>query len=406
MQLEPAVGVECLAGMATSMQRQLDDQQRLLQAAGRLTGCEMCSVSLTWRLEELLRPHMALRQRRGLSGETPQLLLGTDRSGLYTEFGFECFELRTPDRIVPLVKVSGPEFGDSDLHRFWSVPQSDLRLVYRFGRRLQRARERVEPPVMPDEDRERLWQNTIGFLRRGQELLREFSIPCKRGVLLLGEPGNGKTTACRWLRVECERRGLEWRTVSPQRFLSAMEEKEVGRLFALDEPGVIHFDDFDRALWSRGSGGADFSLATFLTELDGIEPRDGVAYVFTSNARAKELDAAFRRPGRIDLVLEFNRPDAGGRLLFVETRWHADLLAAFDVDEVVVQTDGLSFAELEEVRKLLVLHFIDHGEWAWQPCWQSFAANRPQCRQTGALGFHQPAQTTAPCVVAESPLAE
>ena len=392
--------------MATSMQRQLDDQQRLLQVAGRLTGREMCAVSLTWRLEELLRPHMTLRERRGLSGLLPQLLLSTERSGLYTEFGFECFELQTPDRIVPLVQVFGPEFGDSDLHRFWAVPQSDMRLVYRFGRRLQRTRERVDSPIMPDDDRERLWQNTIGFLRRGQELLREFSIPCKRGVLLLGEPGNGKTTACRWLRVECERRGLEWRTVSPQRFQSAMEEKEIGRLFALDEPGVIHFDDFDRALWSRGNDGADFSLATFLTELDGIEPRDGVAYVFTSNARPKDLDAAFRRPGRIDLILEFNRPDADARRQFIETRWHGELRAAVDVDEMVATTDGLSFAELEELRKLLVFHFIDHGEWAWRSCWQSFTANRPKCRQTGALGFHQPSQTTAPCVVAKSPLAE
>lgn len=68
LQLEPRAGATCLAGITSSMQRQLDDQQRLLQCAARLTGREMCSLSLTWRLEELLRPEMTLRERSGLSG--------------------------------------------------------------------------------------------------------------------------------------------------------------------------------------------------------------------------------------------------------------------------------------------------------------------------------------------------
>ncbi len=387
--------------MNSSMQRQLDDQRRLLQCVAETLGREMCPVSLTWRLEELLRPHMTMQHRSGLVSDTPHLLMSADRSGMFTETGFEHYELETPDRTVPLVRVFAPEFGDTSLNIFWAVAQADLRLLYRFGRRLQRMRERVDPPVMPEADRERLWNNTIGFLRRGQKALREFNIPCKRGVLLLGEPGNGKTTACRWLRVESERRGLEWRTVGPQQFQSACADREVAQLFSLGAPGIVHFDDFDRALWSRGNGGADFDLVTFLTELDGIEAREGIAYIFTSNATVDELDPAFRRPGRIDLTVEFNAPDAQARRTFIETRWHSDLQAAFSMDEVVARTAGLSFAELDELRKLLSLHFIDHGQWDWPVCWKDFSANRPADRKAGTLGFRPAHESEARnCVVA------
>src|SRR5262245_60914724 len=48
---------------------------------------------------------------------------------------------------------------------------------------------------------------------------------------------------------------------------------------------------------------------TFLTELDGLHPREGIVYLFTSNLSPARIDRAARRPGRIDLLLHFPRPD-------------------------------------------------------------------------------------------------
>ena len=251
---------------------------------------------------------------------------------------------------------------------------------------------------MKESDRELLWKNTIGFLRQGQEFLRKYGVARKRGVLLLGEPGNGKTTACKWLYSESQRRGLMWKAVNAQQFLNASNRNATQQLFDLDDAGVILFDDFDKALWDRGDDGADFNLATFLTELDGLQPREGVVYIFTSNAKLKDLDSAFRRPGRIDLVLEFNCPSAELRRQFIEDRWHTDIREAIDIERAVQQTERYSFADLEELRKLMVLHFMEHDEWDWEAARGVFVASRPKTKPTGTLGFRaaepRPTSTT------------
>ena len=78
--------------------------------------------------------------------------------------------------------------------------------------------------------------------------LRKYGASVKRGVMLLGSPGNGKTMACRWLASECRRLGLAWRSVTAEEYEQARAERSVPELFYLDTPGIVLFDDFDAAL--------------------------------------------------------------------------------------------------------------------------------------------------------------
>src|SRR5260370_636867 len=134
---------------------------------------------------------------------------------------------------------------------------------------------------MRDGDRRRLWMETIGFLARGRQELQKYGVPQKRGISLLGTPGNGKTMACRWLLSLCHKRGLRWRSVSAEEFAGARDIGGVRALFELDGPGIILFDDLDQAV--RDADGHQLDRATFLTELDGLHPREGIVYLFTSN---------------------------------------------------------------------------------------------------------------------------
>lgn len=376
----------------------IDDHRRCLDEAARLIGVPVQPVTIAWRLEQMLRQYLKLEQRTGVGSVEPFLCISSERRGQYVEYGFERYTLTLPDGPMPIVEVTAPQFAESELSSFWAVPVGQLRRLYRFGRRLARKTNSVVAPVMRETDRELLWKNTIGFLRQGQELLGKYGVARKRGVLLLGEPGNGKTTACRWLYAEAQRRGLLWKAVDAQQFLNSCSRNATRELFDLEDAGIILFDDFDQALWKRGDDGADFNLATFLTELDGVQPREGVVYIFTSNARLKELDVAFRRPGRIDLVVEFNCPNATLRREFIEDRWHTDIRGAIDVDRAVQQTDRYSFAELDELRKLLVLHFMEHKQWDWDAARRQFVSSRPKTKATGTLGFRstesRPASTT------------
>ena len=57
-------------------------------------------------------------------------------------------------------------------------------------------------------------------------------------------------------------------------------------------------------------------------------------------------------------------------------RWQSDICEALDLDVVIAATDGLSFADLEELRKLLVLHYLEHGAWDWTRTWRVFRRGR------------------------------
>jgi hypothetical protein len=125
----------------------------------------------------------------------------------------------------------------------------------------------------------------------------------------------------------------------------------------------------------------------FLGAIDGLEANEGVVYVFTTNLPLDRIDPAFKRPGRLDVALVFAKPDAALRRRLAD-RWHAELRAALDLEQIVRDTDGHSFAEIEELKNLLVLGFIDTTEWNWTWAKRQFDLNRQNKKsKTSPLGF-------------------
>ena len=170
-------------------------------------------------------------------------------------------------------------------------------------------------------------------------------------------------------------------------------EGDVQAVFDLEDPGVILFDDFDLGVRNREEYGPTSHHSTFLGELDGVDAHNGVVYLFTTNARLSDLDPAFLRPGRIDQVVQFPRPDAALRRRAILEHWHADIRQALDVEFMVAATDGLSFAELTEIEKLLVLHFLDSGKWDWERAWRIFQADARYTKPSKpVIGFARPSR--------------
>ena len=63
-------------------------------------------------------------------------------------------------------------------------------------------------------------------------------------------------------------------------------------------------------------------------------------------------------------MLHFELPDGELRRKLMD-RWHADVRAGIDLDRAVEETTDYSFAEVEELKNLLILRFIDVKEWDW-----------------------------------------
>jgi hypothetical protein len=273
---------------------------------------------------------------------------------------------------------------------FVAVDRKDYRRLYKIALRCRRDLQPPStPPILPAEQIDLLWKNTIGYLDRSNlRRIKSYGGRAKRGVLLTGAPGNGKTMACRWIWEECRRRRWDWRLVTPDAYRQARATDSIERLFSVERRGIVFFDDMDLALRDRETVHETEDQAVFLSALDGIQINEGVVFVFTTNCALELIDQAFKRPGRLDLVLHFKAPDAPLRHRLME-RWHEDIRNHLDLDAAVASTDGYSFAEIEELKNLLIMHFMESGAWNWGWALKQFDINREELskRHRRQVGF-------------------
>lgn len=384
-----------------ALRRNQVEMARFLKAAERELGRACLPFDCDSDVEAALKKNSARPRVVGIEGAPALRGISSAVDGHWMKFGMQRFLVRVPEgdgssgnegsprREISVVRMYCPDSCDSlnPVEDVWAVPEADYRGLYRFLRRAVREQAVSRAPLMRAEDRQRLFENSIGFLKKGRAALERFGVPLKRGVMLLGEPGNGKTMAARWLESEAYQHGLQWRTVSAEDFDRLSSRAKAHELFDLDEPGIVLFDDFDSGLRDRTDNGATRDHSTFLSNLDGVKLRSGIVYLFTSNLKPHELDPAARRPGRIDLFVEFPRPDAELRRQFFVDHWVAEARDRTPVEDAVRSTDGFSFAELDELKKLLVLRYLDTEAWDWMWVCQEFARRNDGNRDQPRIGF-------------------
>jgi hypothetical protein len=293
---------------------------------------------------------------------------------------------------VAFVDVQFPH--DDQLNRraldFIVVDRKNYGRLYKSALRCRMTEQPpCSPPVLPPEQLSQLWKNTIGYLESANlDRIRAYGGRAKRGVLLTGAPGNGKTMASRWIWEACRKRRWEYRLVTPDSYRAARHCRGVDALFTVAKRGVIFFDDMDLALRDRETTAETEDQAIFLGALDGITVNEGVVFVFTTNCGLDLIDRAFKRPGRLDVVMHFRPPDAPLRRRLFD-RWHQDVRNALDLDEAVRSTEGYSFADIEELKNLLVMQYMEVNRWDWDGALKQFAINRSELigKPTRAVGF-------------------
>lgn len=314
--------------------------------------------------------------------------------------GLREFRLYNPDQSnLPRSKRDSVRFwhwnGEIDDHPLSFsvfVEKKNLFRLRKYARKIDRnSTTIVVPPILPRGMLTEIYKNTIGFLASGKsekELYKEYDIPYKRGILLSGKPGCGKTMTCKWLRNLAINHDFYYRVVTLEEYEHARQHGSVRALFGAprNRPGIIFFDDLDVMVKDRKTG--NLEIMPFLTNMDGIYPAEGVVFVFTTNVM-EELDEAFVRPGRIDLWLPFAPPGKKLRQQFVEERFHKNILAGVDVDDIVERTNDYTFAEIEEIRKLFALDIISGKEVSTEKTFKTFDRHRDEFQERVKLGFNQ-----------------
>lgn len=208
-----------------------------------------------------------------------------------------------------------------------------------------------------DEAKEEL-ADVIDFLKNPQKYQR-LGAKITRGVLLIGEPGNGKTLLARAVAGEAN---CPFFSISGSNFIEVFVGVGAARvrdLFAQARkhaPSIIFIDEIDAVGRHRGSGmggGNDEreqTLNQLLAEMDGFEVSPSPIIVIAATNRVDVLDKALLRPGRFDRRVTVPYPDLKSReaILAVHTK-NVQIAEDIDLKKIAQGTPGFSGADLENL---------------------------------------------------------
>jgi proteasome-associated ATPase len=218
------------------------------------------------------------------------------------------------------------------------VPDIDYRQIGGLGNQIEQIRDAVELPYLH------------------AELFKEYELRPPKGVLLYGPPGCGKTLIAKAVANSLAKKVAEV-TGQPQGksyFLNIKgpellnkyvgeTERQIRLVFqrarekaSEGTPVIVFFDEMESLFRTRGSGvSSDVEntiVPQLLAEIDGVEGLENVIVIGASN-REDMIDPAILRPGRLDVKIKIERPDAEAA---------KDIFSKYLVDTLPLHADDLS----------------------------------------------------------------
>jgi proteasome-associated ATPase len=255
------------------------------------------------------------------------------------------------------------------------VPDVSYHDIGGLTRQIEQIRDAVELP----------------FLHK--DLYREYSLRPPKGVLLYGPPGCGKTLIAKAVanslaKKMAEVRGEDAREAKSY-FLNIKGPELLNKFVGETErhirlifqrarekasegtPVIVFFDEMDSIFRTRGTGVSSDVETTvvpqLLSEIDGVEGLENVIVIGASN-REDMIDPAILRPGRLDVKIKIERPDAESaqdifsKYLTVDLPVHTDDLAEFGGDRaaciqaMIEKVVDRMYAEIDDNRFLEVTY--------------------------------------------------
>ena len=207
-------------------------------------------------------------------------------------------------------------------------------------------------PVILNADAEARLEVELYQVVKHTDQCRKFGIPLKRGVLLEGPYGTGKTLTAYDLAACCV--ANKWTFI----YVEDAATLEAALKFAqFYQPCVIFAEDIDKVIASHD----DPDLTTIRNALDSVETKNTEISVVLTTNHIEKLPEGFLRCGRIDSIVTISRPDTASTVKLVRLYGGKTIRATDDELGAALQpVVGQSAALIREVVERAKLAAIDH----------------------------------------------
>jgi hypothetical protein len=174
-----------------------------------------------------------------------------------------------------------------------------------------------------------------------KDKFRQYGFSHKRGFLLWGNPGSGKTSSCSIIVSDMVKAGgTVFIAENPHVLAKALSQF---RVIEPERPLVVLMEDIDSIIQNYGE-------TAVLSILDGEHSVANVCYIATTNYPEKLDGRIINRPSRFDKIIKIGLPNAAAREMYLRSK--TDILV-IDGYDIVKETEGLSIAHLKE---LIIAH--------------------------------------------------
>ena len=181
-----------------------------------------------------------------------------------------------------------------------------------------------------------------------EEIFKEYNLAYKRGIILWGPPGSGKSCTIQLIMQDVvERGGVVIKFTVPHLFVEGVRKF---REIQPNTPIIVLMEDIDSIL-------EHFSESEVLNILDGVNQIDKVVFLATTNYPERLGTRIINRPSRFDKRFKIGHPNPESRKLYFEYIIGVDKIKELniDLDKWVEDTEGFSIAHLKELFTAVVI---------------------------------------------------
>lgn len=212
--------------------------------------------------------------------------------------------------------------------------------------------------ILPKGVLERIERQTIGFARQSQKL-KAAGRHLKRGLLLYGQPGTGKTLTAMYIARRM-----------PERTVILLTGRGVGllerscKMARLLQPATVILEDVDLIAEERThqDTGCNVLLFELLNQMDGLADDADILFLLTTNRPDILEPALAARPGRIDQAIEIPLPDYACRQRLFDLYGKGLTLHLERLPQLLEQTEGVSATFIRELIRKAALFAADERE--------------------------------------------